>query len=1042
MNINKLWKFKDSLSVRFESIFLNIKYQVKRKFRPHDYLSGGIEGGKFPKSVRAKGKINLLPKHVSGKLIFFATLLLFIFLTDTLIKKWFLTNFHLNLNGVGTLRDLGGAAWQVLATVISVGLATIGIILQALSQEKNTYRRKILLHHYFTTRELDFKIICSFSVLILAGAVLLFKEKLFFYPLLSEHIFVIFALVAIFVYMFAELIIKSFDYLFPENQETYFDESLQDRLSYLIHESARSLVLIDVLQSYLDSFEMGINYIYDERDKKKPNMAIVETAKKGSIEDIDLSILKKLSEILGKKYIKEEKGKPPIKAELYIEYGRTEQRIMQPLALIHKENYSNKVVHLFKDAVILSTLPPPTIENDLQEYLEWAWDNVRQDLKQEKTGFTKDNLRNLYDFFENALTIFGDYKKKHKIEDGASIDKWDFLNDFRRQYFVTLDSAYRRKEAIEPLLALNYFPFALMQRAIYQNNTVQYAFASDLLGWVYKNLYNFDHPRKNDVRENFFLSNLNFAQFYLLGGQENFDNNFASRKTYMWIYLKVQINFIRRALELGDKKTITEVVAIVSKLIKEASYWQEDLPDTDLKEKVAKPQDQIRARWNAMFLGIQSWSFHQHESGNISKEMLSVVADALPWSDLFDLTQTFSQAIERDLENIMSWDWWGLEKRSYLDDGGSWGGFENEICQWYAIQAIKLVSKIAESDIPSQKRLIKDQDTYFKLLISQNGTIKTWLEKLRTDDKYLFLFDGLDRAGLTKSIEKLENYLKLTVDDNETSRRKAIIGASIEIDKVNKFKRSFIAGYTKASKIRKVTKSNGKLKLLLQEKVKPFYGIHVLVDKEPFTSISPMNYDGIATNYGGQIAQVEDYLIIKGLFTSKKPTTKHSYNATNAKEKLDAYIATIPKKQVKNTYIFILGNSSLRQELHRDQNYKWANQGVNDSFDEYREMKIYWTNVGKENGVVVVNLKDAFKIVQKTPDLDRGEMITEDKHVAFLLAELTDKEIDEILKAKPGGKNKDQFKENVRFWSFVYLDVEILKPDLIYKIGMQTDEAS
>jgi hypothetical protein len=239
------------------SVFLRqFRYQAKKKISPQDFLSGRVQGGKFPKVIR-RDRISVLPQSLSDRLFLFIFSLLFIFLTDILIKQWFSTNLKIYLDGIGSLGNLGAAAWQVLATVISVGLATIGIILQAISQEKNEYKRKLLLHHYFTVQQLDFKILYSFFVLILAGLVLLFKEKMFLYPFLSEHIFVVFALIVIFVYIFARLIIKSFDYLFPENQSKYFDYSLQNRLLYLIQESARSLILIDVLQLQLNSLEWG-----------------------------------------------------------------------------------------------------------------------------------------------------------------------------------------------------------------------------------------------------------------------------------------------------------------------------------------------------------------------------------------------------------------------------------------------------------------------------------------------------------------------------------------------------------------------------------------------------------------------------------------------------------------------------------------------------------------------------------------------------------------------------------------------------------------
>ncbi len=1018
----------------------DLTYRIKKRIYPQNYLSSKIKGGSFPKIIRTDS-IKILPESQFERLILILIILIFFFFSDISIKKWLFINFKINLEGIGTLRDLGGSAWQVLATVISVGLATIGIILQAISQEKNVYRRKLLLHHYFTTQQLDFKIIYSFLVLFLSGVILVFKEKLFFYPVFSEHIYIVFIFVGIFVYIFARLIIKSFDYLFPENQDKYFDYSLQKRLLNLIKESARSLILIDVLQSYLDPLGIGIKYLYDEQDKKKPNMAVIETSQKGRIDDIDISILSKLSKTLGEKYIKEEKGKLPISAEIYIEYGRPEQRTMQPLAIIHKDNYSEKIINLFKQAILLSTSPPPKIENDLREYLEWAWDKVRDDLNKDKTEFTKNNLRNLYDFYENVLTIFDQYKKIHKIEEGSTLDKWDFLNDFRQQYFTVIDSAYQNKKAIEPLFSLNYFPFALMQRAIHSNNRVQYTYASDLLGWVYKDLFKLDHPRQNDLRENFFLSNLNFAQFYLLGGKENFEENFKKREFYLLVYLKAQINFIRRALELGDKKTIYEVVAIVAKLIKETSYWQEEIPYVNLKDDKISLQEQFKTKWEAMFLGIQSWAFKQYEAGNIDKDLLLSISSISPWIDLFNLTKNFSIAIEQDIEHIMSWDWWDLEKRSYLENSGSFGGFENIICKWYSLQAIKFIAKLSDNEVSLHKRLIKDQDTYFKLLISDNGTIKNYLNVIKTNNEnLLFLFDNMDKNSFIKNIEKLECYLKLTLNDNETSRRQAIVSASLDQKKLDKFKKGFISGYTINSKLRKIIKFNNDVVLNLKQTGKPFYGIHILLPKEPFTSLSTMDYEDMGEHYGQQMAQIEDYFIVKNIFNKSKSTIKRFYNATNVKQKLDGHLKNLSKKQIGNMFILILGSPSLRQELTRDPEYKWAVRNKSNTFDEYRGLKIYWTSIGKENGVVVLNLKDTIKLIQKRPDVKKGEMVTQDKQLAFLIEGFSDKEISEILQSKSNNKTQDQLKENVRFWSFVYVDVDLLQPKLIYKISMQTDE--
>lgn len=1048
-------KMSKTLKNRYESVhskitelwYLNnfVFYHIKKNLRPNDYLSG-VQGGKFPALER---KVTLLPKSRTGKFFLIFCLFILLFISDTQIKGFLLSRYNINIDGIGSLGNLGASSWQVLATVVAVGLATIGIILQALTQEEKPYRRKLLLHHFFSKQQLDTIIVYSAIAIISTGLILLFKEKLLIYPLVSEKIFFVFLLIIIFMTIFTKLIIDSFNYLFPEKQNMYFDESVAEKLNWLLHENAKGLILIDYLNQQLEDFGFNINYIYDEKDKKNPNTYVIETRQKGSIIDIDIALLKKVSKKMGDKYIGQTKDKQ-IKAEIYIEYGRNEQREIQPLARIHKENSNNEIINDIKRAIILSDKPAPSLDKDLLEYQEWLWDNLQEQLDKENFALEKDNIRKVYDYFEESIRVFKEYKEKYKIQDNSTIDKPPALvEQLRKQFFVTLDSAYTQKKAIDPLFTLNYFPFALMQRSIQYDRSALYMLMSDMVPWVYKKIAKFDHPRNKDLKENFFLSNLNFGEFYILGGSENFETNFEKRKLYLDGYLRMQITLIKTATKFGDNEAIDNINGTVNELIKQSSYWQKRDVYAELSEEEDKPKTYITQLWKALILGIQSWALSQYEKGNITKEIVTHLFNMYPWSNLYELTSTFSYAVTRELDNIMGWDWWDIEEKSFLDRGGSFGGFEQLLCRGYSLQAIKHIVDKPLEQVQQEKRVIRDGDNYFKLLISDNNSVRNFLNTLDSSGEgYFYLFSGKinSLALMQQNTSKLRAYLDLTISENESTHKNTILQAALDNTKITTFKTQFLTGYNGQTTLRTILQELHNVQVDISTVTKKFYGQHILLDKESFISSSNISYEGVASHYGEQLARIEDFIIAKLMLENKSVKSKKLYNSSNLRKTLDKRIEAINDSEKADTIIYVLGSFSAEERLSNTKEFEWSTEPNRTYTGKYRGIRVYSSNLGEEKGVVIFNTRKSIKFIQRKPDVTKGELIGNDSHISFLIELISDVDANQMIAndVKAGRKpaSKERLMLNVRYWSFFGAEIQIVDKTSMYKILLQVDEKS
>lgn len=1042
INNEKVKKYLVRLKLIFEvNQYLNessnlVLYRLKKRITPKRYLSY-VQEVKFPSTERS---FSFIPRDRIGRivcLIFISSFLI----TDTTIKN-LLSHWSIKIDGIGNLGALGTSSWQVLTTVVSVGLATIGIILQTISQEKNEYRKKLLLHHFFHEQQLDNKIFLSFLAVLVSGAFLLFKEKLFIYPWVSEHIYFAFVIIILIIGMYFLLIKRSFNYLFPEDQDKYFRNSLKTKLPGLIRKAAGSLTVIEHLENIIVPLGMGVIYIYDENDKKKENLKIIETINQGSIQDIDLALIKEISLQLKDKYIAERDGKP-LKAQIYIEFGRPEKREYQPLAIIHKQNYSEKIDQLFKKAIILSPNDPPPLDDDLKEFHDWVWNNTKEALEENRST-TGDNFRFFYDFVDDTLRIFSEYRHRFNLNEKSAINDWSFLNkDLRKQYYVFLEYAYSlQNPSVDILFEINYFPFGLIHYAIKYKNEKVYILMSQMIIWVYRKIYNFNHPRKNDLMNNFLLVNKELAEFYILSDKENFGEGFKERKFYMDIYLKTQTDLLKVALQYGDKSTMKTIFGIVDEIKKHSSYKEEQEIHEDLVEKTDSPSEYIANLWRVQTLGIFSWSMKKSIQEKIPLDSSKYLMGLLTFNNLNDLTKAFSLSTTNSIDSIMGWDWWEAEEeQSILTRAGSWGGFENTLSKGFSILGLRLITQIEDNQIEEQTKLILENNSYFNLLISENGSILNFLNQI-TDNSatYLTFLEPMIQNSqvLQVNIDKLKTYLQQVKNNSEVAQQQQIITASISHAKVEAFKESFLQAYQRDSLFRKLFVTTQNLILMLDLRAKPFYGIHTLVEKEAFVDVSNVHYSGFADHYGKQIAEIEDYLIIKSLLDNKEVKPVKLFTANKLKDKVDKIINGINDSDKKDTIIFISGSIAAEESLTYSKDFEWSRENPRTHLGIYRELRVYSNRVGKESSVVILNIRQSIKVIQKRPDLPKGEMIGSDRHISFLVEELSDSDISEITSKK--NAPVERIRQKVRFWSFVHLEVEIQDLGTIHKILIQSDE--
>ena len=1042
-SINILDKGFLSLTMHLEGLNILInwtKYLVKRRFYPNNYLSK-IKVGKFPTTRKT---FTFLPRGpVTAFVIVFLTLVFFT-ITDISLKQLLLKNFKINIDGVGNLGLLGATGWGILATVLSVGLATLGIILQTLTQEPSSYKRKFLLYHFFDRQKLKNKIFYSMLILIVTGLLLVFKEKLLFYPFWSEHIYFVFFLIVVFILLFTSLMISSFNYLFPEKQDEYFGQELKDHLSKLINKSGQGLVLIDYLEEQLKPVGIGVRYLYDENERKNQNIAIIETKQRGSIFDVDLMLLKRISKILRNVYIEQQRNEKPLKAELYIEYGRLENREYQPLARLNKQLYTPQIDRLFKQAIILSSKSAYNLDEQITEYLEWVWGKVLDDLEKEKITSEQSNLRLLYDFFENALRIFSEYKKKYEIEEGTTIDKWEHFNNIRRQYYIILEAAYQKNKVADSLFHLNYAPFAFMQRAIYVRNFTQFALMSEMVEWIYRKIDQFEHPRKKNLKDNFLLSTRQFGDFNILGTSENFNDNFKKNKEYLDAYLTMLINLMHRAVIINDREVMNYLHQSVFEYSKHASYKQKRVTDyiedgLEDNEK-SSPAKEIGTIWRALILRLQSWTVQQHKNYKLGEETTKYAFNLYKWNGLEEILESLLEAIGNNMDEMLMWHKWDMENESILEENSSFGGFDNQVCVGATLQAIRLLFTISEDQVKTLKRLIKD-DSYFNLLISDNGTMSNILQNLEQNcEEYFYLFDENDRniEMIKESIKKFREYLQLTIKENANAHVQKIISATLDDDKLNVFKQEFLSGYNSTTTIRKILKESNKIILELTTNHKPFFGNQILIQKEAFIKDTPIDYGGIARNYGEGFAATEDYVIIESLLDNKKINGEKLFNKVNVKEKLDQYIATLSKEDLPNTIIFLLSSFSLQETITRSEDFQCNREQPRPYIGIYKGLKVYSSNFGNKKGIVVFDTNKSITVKQFSPDIEGGEMIGSDKHISYLVATLSDNEVQEIHE-----KNKrtlDEIKTNVRLRYLSCITITVDSEEKVFKIEIQTED--
>lgn len=1024
-------------------------YLFDRKFHPRYYLSnvGNTELSKLSASYIRR--VSWWPKSRIRQVVLVILVFCFIFISDTSIKRWLL-KFSIDIDGVGNLGNVGVSAWQLLGTIISVGLATIGIILQSMTGEKNSYRKKLLLHHFFSTQELDNTIYFSFFSILLVGLVLLFKEKLFLYPYLSEKLFFVYVLISVALYVFAMLIIASFNYLFPEKQDLYFLDSLRSKVRRSFNGYVKNLILIDYLGEKLAEHGFGIDYYFDDKSEKSQNSRVITTTRKGSIVDINLHELQRISTKLTE-YVGDSKDGKQFKGKIYIEFGSPKTRSVQPLAKVHISNTSQWLDRAFNKAIVLSDRQEEPYENEVAEYHGWMWEEIQKYLRENNISQAKLSFKVLYDFVDEILGVIHTYKQNYALPDNAQVNKPPILtDDLRRQYYSILDNYYAEQSNTESLFTLNYFPFALMQRMLEKNEKYLFSFMAEMIPWVYSKIVTYGGIRKKDLKDNFFLSDKNFGDFYIVGSSENFADEIEDRKYYIDAYLKIQISILRLALKNDDTDSVDSVMKIISNVKKYAIYSRRrrafrDVSQVDSDETTNYVED----LWNALLLGVQAWAITQYLQGKVKKDITLHLFNVYPWKNLEHLTMSYAMSIKRQVDNIMGWDWWEIEDKSVLDDGGSFGGFEKDISKAYVLQAIKKISELSEEAASSEKTYASD-DSYFNLLISENNIIGSYLEELREHgDQYYFLFESRinSKANMDTNLDKLRSYLLRTKASNDSSWNDRIVSSPLDQQKIESFKAHFIDGYVHSSLIRKLLVDAGNVSVDNNHETNKYFGHHLLLDRESFVSFSTLHHESLASHYGEQLAAIEDYLIGDMILKldGRKVKTKRLYSAKNLRSNLDPYLSSIPEDRKEKTVIYVLGSFTAEERLSsRGEYFEWSNGNTGTYMGKYRGFRVYSSSVGEQKGVVVFDEEKSIKVIQEKPKVRRGVTVGADRHIAFLLEPLSDNEVNAIKNAREakGEKNVDvpKLKSSVRFWSFVGIRLEIQDKNTILKINIQTDD--
>lgn len=1051
----RLKKERKALKVKFQQIdrwFLEYllwyslaKYYFEYFFSPRDFLRGITKGkNKFPRVTRNKN--NWIPHSKFGISLLIILIVLFLKVDDLSLKRFLFRYFKLNFDGFGSLANLGTSTWAVLATVVSVGLATVGIIIQTIGQGRSGHTRKMLLNHYFVENDLDNKIRYSFITLLLSGTLLFFKEKVFYFSVFSQHIYFVFLISGIFIFIYSRLIIDSFDYIFPKRQDEFVNDYQRVWLRKRIDQSAQSLILIDVLKRKLEPLGVGVEYFYNEEDlAKNTNVEIIKTRQMGSVIDINLKLLKKASELISrqisnsnkKMYLEEEDEKLPIKIKIIIEYGRVAKQKYKPLAIVHKD-VTSRTKLMIKKAIILTHTPPPPIDDEMEGFQEWIWEGVRSAAESGSQVVIKDRFRDMYEFLDDVFDTYKSYKKKYEIQEGSSIDKWEFLQDVRQRYYSTLEYCYKKALSAQPLFSLNYFPFGAMQRAINTDSYAQFKSFGDLLVQIYTIIFRSEIPNKKGVRYNFFLTNKNFADFYILsGGKENF----LSKKSYFDLYRYFQTNFVRKALDFGDTQTIEDIDETMTGLIRHISYWDRYPGTRQVDRFERKLGEIIKYEWWENWLDLQSWTIERRIEQKLEEEVSRFILQRKPWLNLSELTELLSMSLKADLSSRMQWDSWEFEERPFWDTGGSFGNFETIILRGFAVQALDLIKRV-EGNVSKIQRYIDIDNSYLKLVLSDENRIPRIITEISEKyEEFQEFFSNINSSEeLEETASRLQEYLGLVVADMETSRQDAVIAAEIDNGKIVQFKNKFLEGYESNTIIRKLLKEQNSVELLLNEGREQYFGIHQLIDKEPFTNVSSISYGGMATHHGQRLAAIEDHLILKKIFELEGANSLEKYNAKNIISALDEFLDSLPADSSEEYAIFLMGGFNVNETIVTSNNFVWSHTEENVK-GRYKNFKVYSRGLGDEKGLIVMSLSESIKVRNFTPDIN-GEMIGPDSHISFVIEELDEEAVISIMGSDQSDEKKKKLERRLRLRGVFSVEIDLVDQDSIFRIEVQSEESS
>lgn len=647
--------------------------------------------------------------------------------------------------------------------------------------------------------------------------------------------------------------------------------------------------------------------------------------------------------------------------------------------LFNKEDKDRDLDRLNKMALRIFTIQElPAIEKEARLEISKIKDRCLKAIKNQETG----ELGKIVDFYIDLAKEFFKYINLYGggfSSDQAEKERTAFFERLKPIEWLSRDireifEKGMQSNDINVIREVAYLPIRLANEAIdHEDHLVFQEFI-----YFPQLLYSFAYDRKNtDEKISKFMFDRTWRYLKELSDyhlESKFKKNKCDEENFIGFaihLLKVFQSLIKTSFDKRDFENFEIFYSKASILFRHLSrhHFGEDT------------QEQVFAKINKkrqeMFFGIASWILFITESNkddtNIRK-YFDVCCNYIP-SEIKELTQTFIDVHDFDVEHFWGWSNWEMEGKS--EDGEFAHSIDifGKLEKFYAIQSLKILQSKTNDEI-EKIELPHSRDLAF--LAEGTRDLLKILNSIKTNsNEWKFVLDENAVSKVGKFKELLEKAKKAQDEEDLQKKRDAMISD----DKVKKLKKAVIKNFHESHGIRNVLNY---YKLIEDKSSVPYegelkkLGINTMFDKAPFFDES-VNWhihfagDDNGFDFGRSLINGENIEIIKKIKDKLSVIEK------------DKFSEELANNDLSNIFIISLNGATWKffEKEERLKNYipKWQLQTKKKYPDEIagiykfedKEIPVYEIYDGsKSNAVLVLNKNYLGQIIQYSP-IDKGE---------------------------------------------------------------------